>query len=404
MGYYDPFPPERRERKKQNRGSVFLAGLGGVLTGAGLMWGLFTAAPGLLPGEETESAATSAANEEIEPLEQTATAITTDVTQAVETAAGAVVGVTNLQAVGEFWSGPEEAQATGTGSGVIYKVEGETAYVITNHHVITGASEVEVTMADGAKIPAKILGSDIWTDLAILSMDAEGVETVVELGDSSTLNLGEPVIAIGSPLGLNFFGSITTGVVSGLDRIVPVDLNADQIIDWQAEVLQTDAAINPGNSGGALINLEGQLIGINSMKIATTTAEGIGFAIPINSVIPVIESLEQTGTVERPTMGVTLIDLTEIPRSYRNTEINLPADVETGVVVESVLANSPAASAGLQPYDVIVEMDGEEVNNMLELRQYLYNDTQIGDTLIVTAYRNGERMNFELVLTDSAEM
>ncbi|AQQ54907.1 S1C family serine protease [Planococcus lenghuensis] len=403
MDYYDPFPPGRRRQKKPNRASVFFAGMGGVLAGAGLVWGLFIAAPGLIPGQDSGAAATAVTGE-AEPLVQTATTITTDVTEAVDVAAEAVVGVTNLQTAGNFWSDSEEAQAAGTGSGVIYKVENGTAYVITNHHVIDGASEVEVTLTDGSKVAAEILGSDIWTDLAVLSMDAERVGTVAELGDSSTLNLGEPVIAIGSPLGLSFFGSITTGVISGLERVVPVDLNADQVTDWQAEVLQTDAAINPGNSGGALINLDGKLVGINSMKVATSTVEGIGFAIPINSVIPIIESLEATGTVERPAMGVTLVDLMEVPQSYRASEFGLPADVKSGVVIESVIEGTPAAAAGLQPSDVIVEMDGEAVDNMLELRQHLYNETQIGDTLMVSAYRNGELMEFELVLTDSADM
>ncbi|WP_338152469.1 S1C family serine protease [Indiicoccus explosivorum] len=404
MGYYDPIPTEPRSRRKQSKKSVFFAGMGGVLSGALLVWALFAVFPELAPAEEESAAEVVADEEQAAALQQSATTVTTDVTEAVAKAAGAVVGVTNLQTAGGFWSESEETQSAGTGSGVIYKKKDGKAYVVTNHHVIDGATEVEVTLADGSKVPARILGSDIWTDLAVLEMDAAKVETVAELGDSSSLTLGEPVIAIGSPLGLNFFGSITTGVISGMDRIVPVDLNQDSIIDWQAEVLQTDAAINPGNSGGALINLEGQLIGINSMKIATSSVEGIGFAIPINSAVPIISSLENTGVVERPAMGVTLIDVASVPQSYRTSELALPPDVTDGVVVESVIADTPAALAGLEPYDVIVSMDGQPITNMLELRQHLYNEKRIGETLTVTAYRNGRQLEFELVLTDSANM
>src|SRR5690606_38956611 len=186
-----------------------------------------------------------------------------------------------------------------TGSGVIYKSEGDTAYVVTNHHVVDGASGIEVTLADGTKVEAQVVGSDIWTDLAVLEMSNNKVQDVVELGDSDALKRGEAVIAIGNPLGLEFSGSVTSGVVSGTDRAVPVDLDGDGQEDWQAEVLQTDAAINPGNSGGALVNLAGQLIGINSMKIATSAVEGIGFSIPINSAMPVINSIEENGEMIR---------------------------------------------------------------------------------------------------------
>src|SRR5690606_36487893 len=179
-------------------------------------------------------------------------------------------------------------------------------------------------------------------------MDGSKVQTIAEFGDSDVLKQGETVIAIGNPLGLDFSGSVTTGVVSGTDRAVPVDLNGDGQEDWQAEVLQTDAAINPGNSGGALVNLAGQLVGINSMKIATSQVEGIGFSIPINSALPVINQLETTGEMVRPAMGITLIDLAQVPSSYRQDTLNLPEDITSGVVVSSVVGGSAAHEAGMQ--------------------------------------------------------
>ncbi|MDN7245494.1 S1C family serine protease [Planococcus shenhongbingii] len=401
MGYYNDQAPNGR--RKPNRMGTFLAGLSGVAIGALLVWLLFYSIPGLIPGNDT-----AAGTEAVETDRESATAsvdITTDVTQAVEEVADAVVGVTNLQETNDFWSqAPGQEQAVGTGSGVIYKNEGGTAYVVTNHHVIDGANGIELTLADGSKAEATLVGSDIWTDLAVLEMDSSKVPDVAEIGDSDALKRGETVIAIGNPLGLDFSGSVTTGVVSGTDRAVPVDLDGNGQPDWQAEVLQTDAAINPGNSGGALVNLAGQLIGINSMKIATDAVEGIGFAIPINSALPVLKSIEQNGEMIRPAMGITLLDLVQVPQAQRQETLNLPEDVREGVVVNSVVEGSAAAKAGMQQFDVIVEMDGEPVGDIIELRQHLYNEKKIGDTLAVKAYRNGKLMNFELELVDNSAL
>lgn len=398
MGYYNQTP---NGRQKPNRTGTFLAGLGGVAIGALLVWLLFYSVPGLLPERDSQTATEQA--ETKSGSQSVSVDITTDVTEAVESVADAVVGVTNIQASTDFWS-PSEQQAVGTGSGVIYKNEGGTAYVVTNHHVVDGANGIEVTLADGTKVAAELVGSDIWTDLAVLEMDGAEVLDVAEFGDSDVLKQGETVIAIGNPLGLDFSGSVTTGVVSGTDRAVPVDLDGDGQEDWQAEVLQTDAAINPGNSGGALVNLAGQLIGINSMKIATSAVEGIGFAIPINSAMPVIESLETTGEMVRPAMGITLLDLAQVPQMYRAETLNLPEDVVAGVVVNEVVPDSAADKAGMQQYDVIVEMDGEAVGDIIELRKHLYNEKQIGDAMSVKAYRNGELMEFELELVDNSAL
>ncbi|MCM3609645.1 trypsin-like peptidase domain-containing protein [Planococcus sp. MERTA32b] len=403
MGYYDQTPNGRR---RSNRRRTFFAGLGGVLVGALLIWLLFYSRPDLMPGNsaqtsqnQTETVGTSQEGQ----TEQRSVEVTNDVTEAVEIADDTVVGITNLQAGSDFFS-ESPNQEVGTGSGVIYKNENGTAFVVTNHHVVTGATDIEVTMPDGAKKAATLVGSDVWTDLAVLSMDGEGIEETVEFGDSDVLKQGETVIAIGNPLGLDFYGSVTTGVVSGKDRAVPVDIDGDNVIDWQVDVLQTDAAINPGNSGGALINISGQLIGINSMKINAATAEGIGFAIPINTAIPIIETLESEGQMIRPAMGITLLDLNEVPQMYREDTLNLPDDVTAGVVVNSVLPDSGAAEAGLQEFDVIVEMDGEPIDGSIALRKHLYEEKEIGDTLQVKAYRDGELLEFEFELVDNSSL
>ena len=323
--------------------------------------------------------------------------INTDITEVVESVTDAVVGVTNLQTVRDIWSSSETTKETGTGSGVIYKKQDGKAYIVTNHHVVEGAQELDVTFDDGTKAEGRLIGSDMWTDLAVIEIDAKDVKAVARFGDSDVLKRGETVIAIGNPLGLGFSGSVTLGVISGKDRSIPVDFNEDGIIDWYSDVLQTDAAINPGNSGGALINLAGQLIGINSMKISEETVEGIGLAIPINLVVPIIEKLEQHGEVIRPTMGVTLIDLTSIP-AQQQIVLKLPNDVTEGVVVNEVVPNSPASKAEVQRYDVIVEMDGEKIEDMVGLRKHLYNVKEVGDKMTMKIYREGQLLEIEMTL------
>ena len=406
MGYYDSHTqePQTRVVKKGSKGGYFFSGLVGVMIGALIVWLMMPSLVGMMPGGVNGTSSDTESSSLPSNTTQVSTDITTDVTSAVEKVAGAVVGVTNIQSSSDFLNPSGASQEAGTGSGVIYKKSGDKAYVVTNNHVIEGANQIEVTLSDGAKVDAKLLGTDIWTDLAVLEMDAAKVTTVAQFGNSEKLKQGETVIAIGNPLGLDFSGSVTTGVVSGKDRTIPVDLNRDGQHDWQAEVLQTDAAINPGNSGGALVNLAGDLIGINSMKIAQSSVEGIGLAIPINSAIPVIEDLEQFGEMKRPSMGVTLVDVTDVSAFHQRDTLRLPEEVTTGVVVDEVVGESPADVAGLQRYDVIVEMDGEKIENIIELRKHLYNEKEVGDSLTIKVYRAGQLMEMNLELTDNSAL
>ncbi|WP_370542935.1 S1C family serine protease [Geomicrobium sp. JCM 19055] len=304
-----------------------------------------------------------------------------------------------------FWGGAagqqEEGVEAGTGSGVIYKVEGDRAFVVTNEHVIQGSDELEVSLSEGQRVPAELVGSDIWTDLAVLTIDAENVDTVADFGNSDNLRAGEPAIAIGNPLGPRFARTVTLGIISATERSVPVDLTGDGQIDWNAEVLQTDAAINPGNSGGALLNIQSEVIGINSMKLAQ--GEGIGFAIPTTIVLPVIQDIEQHGEVRRPEMGVIIGSLEEIPSYHWQETLNLPPEIVTGVFIHEIVPNSPAADAGLEQYDVITALDGEDVEAAHDLRRHLYTDVDIGDEMEVTFYRNGEQMQTTVTLDEQQE-
>ncbi|MGM0830875.1 MAG: S1C family serine protease [Bacillota bacterium] len=413
MGYYDSdHNSESRSRQKGNRGGMFLAGLLGVVLGAILV---IVAIPQLTnfdilpysiqPDEdlkETDDAYHNGATQNV------SVDVTTDVTKAVEKAGDSVVGITNIQSQ-SFWGqgeGQTQDQQAGTGSGVMYKKEGNKVYIVTNNHVVEGADQLEVTLADGTKVPAEMRGADIWTDLAVIEIDGSKIkkDDIAEFGNSDKLKAGEPVIAIGNPLGLQFSGSVTQGVVSGVERTIPVDINQDGMEDWNAEVLQTDAAINPGNSGGALINISGQLIGINSMKIAQSAVEGIGLAIPINYAQPIIDDLEQYGEVKRPAMGVTLEDVNKISAYHQQETLKLPKEINYGVMIRQTVPNSPASQAGLQELDVITELDGEKIENVIELRKHLYNKKDVNDQMKVTLYRNGEKKEVTMKLTDESRL
>jgi serine protease Do len=409
MGYYDE-ENQRSGKQKGNRGGYFLASLLGLLLGAILV---IIAVPQLsnyniLPYDVNEDLAETDEeyhNNSNVNTQNVSVDVTTDVTKAVEKAGDSVVGITNIQSA-SFWGQESGQQEAGTGSGVIYKKAGGKAYVVTNNHVVEGAEQLEVTLADGTKLTAELIGTDVWTDLAVLEMSGKNIkdDDVIQFGNSNELKAGEPVIAIGNPLGLNFSGSVTQGVISGVERTIPVDINQDGVEDWQAEVLQTDAAINPGNSGGALVNVAGQLIGINSMKIAQEAVEGIGLAIPINYAQPIIEDLEKYGEVKRPAMGITLQNVSEVPAYHQQETLKLPEDVINGVMIRAVQPNTPAAQAGLQELDVIVELDGEKVNNNIELRKHLYNEKNVGDQMKVKFYRDGKLQEVTMKLTDGARL
>ncbi|QHE53977.1 S1C family serine protease [Pontibacillus sp. HMF3514] len=316
------------------------------------------------------------------------------VVQAVEKASDAVVGVVKY---GQSAPLSENSKA-GTGSGVIYKKENGEAYVVTNHHVIDNAQSLEVILSSGDKVKAELLGSDPLTDLAVLKISADKVKQVAQFGSSDELKVGETAIAIGNPLGMKFAGSVTKGIISGKERTMPIDLNKDGNVDWKTDVLQTDAAINPGNSGGALVNIQGEVIGINSMKIAKEQVEGLGFAIPTSTALPIIEDLEKEGEVTRPYMGIQTRDLSTISNHHLQNTLKLPKDIQSGVLVGGVQQGTPAAEAGLQKYDAIVQVDGQKVESLVDLRKYLYEEKSVGDSIEIQFYRDGQKQTASLQL------
>ncbi|AQY52124.1 putative heat-shock protein htrA serine protease [Listeria weihenstephanensis FSL R9-0317] len=400
-----PVPPTRAsgggtgseppKKGKKTMLGVFLAGLIGVLIGAlivlGFSWGA------LHDDNNTASNSTTTSSGQTKKV---TVENTTSTTQAVEKVQDAVVSVLNYQAGTSISTGGTTEDEASSGSGVVYKKSGGKAYIVTNNHVVEGANKLEVTFSNGKKSEATLVGTDKWNDLAVLEISDKNVTTVAEFGNSDSLKVGETAIAIGSPLGTEFAGTVTEGIISGLNRTVPVDTNGDGTEDWEAEVIQTDAAINPGNSGGALVNIEGQVIGINSMKISTENVEGIGFAIPSNTVEPIIDQLEKNGEVERPSLGVTLRDVDTIPEVQQQQILKLPEGVDYGAMVQQVVSGSAADKAGLKEYDVIVEMNGKKVTNSMTLRQILYaSDVKVGDKMEVKYYRSGKKETTTVTLT-----
>ena len=291
-------------------------------------------------------------------------------------------------------------QVNSEGSGVIYKKEGESAYLVTNTHVINGAKKVDVRLTDGTKVPGEIVGSDTYSDIAVVKISSEKVSTVAEFGDSSQLAVGETAIAIGSPLGSEYANTVTQGIVSSLNRHVSLKAEDGQAISTNA--IQTDTAINPGNSGGPLINIQGQVIGITSSKIASnggTSVEGLGFAIPANDVINIIKQLEKDGKVTRPALGIHMVNLTNLSTADLQ-KLKLPDNVTSGVAVRSVQKNMPA-NGHLQQYDVITKIDDTKISSTTELQNALYSHS-IGDEMTVTYYRNGKEEKTTIKLDKSS--
>ncbi|WP_308636954.1 S1C family serine protease [Paenibacillus silvisoli] len=330
------------------------------------------------------------------------------------------------------------------GSGFIFeKVKGK-AHIITNNHVIEGAVAVKAVLSTGETLDAKVVGTDAITDLAVLEVDADHVDAVAEFGDSDGLRAGQWVMAIGNPLGLS--DSLSMGIVSKTKRVIPISLSQDGNYDWEQEVIQIDASINQGNSGGPLIDLDGNVIGINSMKIAEYGVEGVGFAIPSHIAMPIVQSLLEYGKVKRPYLGVYTMDLDlylsqqtagaglggeQLPLPGEGSssddgsagsaaegddvapegnddsvmqpqgELKLPEGVDQGVIV--LQAVGPAAEAGLAFNDIIVKLDNMPISSTMELRKYLYGKKEIGDEIEVTFYRDGEKRTTTFKLAEKTE-
>ena len=280
------------------------------------------------------------------------------------------------------------------GSGVVYMKSNGKGYIVTNNHVISGSDAVQVLLANGKTVNAKVVGKDSTTDLAVLSIDAKYVTQTVQFGDSKHLEASQTVIAVGSPLGSEYASTVTQGIISAPARTISTSSGNQQT------VIQTDAAINPGNSGGALVNSAGQVIGINSMKLAQssdgTSVEGMGFAIPSNEVVTIVNELVKKGKITRPQLGVRVIALQGIPEGYRS-RLKIKSNLKSGIYIASVNKSGSAANAGIKSGDVITKVDGKKVDDVASLHSILYSH-KVGDTVNVTVNRNGKDVDMKVKL------
>lgn len=299
-------------------------------------------------------------------------------------AMSSVVGITAVQVRREFiW----EKEVEGVGSGVVVNSNG---YILTNSHVIADgeAKRINVLFENGDKMPGEVLWNDKGLDLAVVKVEANGLDTA-DLGDSDFLEVGQLAVAIGNPLGLDFQRTVTSGVISGLNRSVRV--NQYNVIE---DLIQTDASINPGNSGGPLLNSKGEIIGINTAKISSQVGEGLGFAIPINVAKPIIEGVIREGDFKVVYMGLTGM---EVEKYERQSGVDL--NIDKGVIILEIAPNSPVDKAGLRPGDIIIKIDNQEVENMHQIQKTLYKYRK-GDKTIITVIRNGKEMIAEVIFTD----
>ena len=284
------------------------------------------------------------------------------------------------------------------GSGVVYKKVGDSIYILTNAHVVGDKDKQKVTYNNNKSVEGKVVGKDKWSDIAVVKakLSDESMKPIT-LGDSNNLVLGQSILVVGNPLGVDFKGSVSKGIISGLDRHVPVDIDKDNSYDVLMKAFQVDAPVNPGNSGGAVVDKDGRLIGIISLKIDMENVEGMAFAIPINDVRKIAQQLEDNGKVQYPNTGIKIKNVADISSEERE-EANLPSSVNNGVLVNDIKENSLGEKSGLKKDDVIVELDGKTVEDNLRYRQIIFSHRDDLKTLTAKIYRNGTEKTIQIKL------
>jgi serine protease Do len=421
---------QRNTRKKENNRLLTKAAIIGVvagLLGGGIAYGGLSAA-NLNSNTSSSTASSSSSNTGETGSVTTSSSGTTKVNKSTTTSGtmtsaykkvqNAVVSVLNYKYTSSsssssdiyslFGYGDSDSSSSGSssskksltlyseGSGVIYTTANGKGYIVTNNHVISGAAKVKVILASGKTISAKVVGKDSTSDLAVLSIDSKYVTQTASFGDSSRLQSGQTVIAIGSPEGSEYASTVTQGIISSPSRTITYNSN-------QMTVIQTDAAINSGNSGGALVNSDGQVIGINSMKLSSSSSgdsvEGMGFAIPSNEVVTIVNQLVKKGKITRPQLGIKVAAIAEL-NSYYKKQLGISTSLKKGLYVASVTSGGAAASAGIKKGDVITAADGKTVNDVATLHSILYSHN-VGDKVKITVNRNSKTMTFTVTLQAS---
>ena len=314
--------------------------------------------------------------------------IESNISEIIEKVNNAVVGISRVKNTGSTIFLPDGSESLGLGTGFIVT---ENGYIVTNQHVSGDKNGTcYVTLEDGRNFNASVVWADSDLDLSIIKINTTNL-SYLELGDSDSIKVAQSVYAIGNPIGFAFQRTVTSGIISGLNRTIK--LEEDDKTYYMEDLIQTDATINPGNSGGPLIDVNGKVLGVNSVKI--TSAEGIGFAVPVNILKPIIEKFKNDGKFNAATLGIFAYDESMIP--YINQELGTNYSLDYGIYVTSVIRNSPADNAGIVQGDIILEIDGKKLNKMSTLRQYIY-EKNIGDTVKIKYLRNRKEIEINVIL------
>jgi len=292
----------------------------------------------------------------------------------------------------------------GSGSGFIYKLDNDYAYIMTNHHVVDGAKKVTIITNNDEEIEAKVLGSDEYLDIAVIQIKKKDyMEKLTIISSDKKPNLGDTVFTIGSPVGYEYRNTVTSGIISGLDRHVEVSVKNSSQEDYVMEVIQTDTAVNPGNSGGPLFNSNGEVIGVISMKFVNNSIEGMGFAIPIDLAMKHVATLEKGERIERPLLGVATVNVNDTYALYQlRDKFTIPSDIKEGIAVAELTEKSGAANSDLKVGDVIIKLNDAKVKNSAYLKYLLYKYNP-GDTVTITYNRNGKINTTKIKLTKNEE-
>ena len=290
-------------------------------------------------------------------------------------------------------------QLASTGTGFVYKKSNGKAYIMTNHHVVAECETVKVLFTNGDELETKIVGSDAYSDIAVLSVKDSNKIQAATMGDSEKTKVGDTVFTVGSPEGADYAGTVTKGILSGKDRLVAVALSNSTTSDYYMNVLQTDAAINPGNSGGPICNINGEVIGITNMKLVDDSVEGMGFAIPIKDALNYAATLEKEGKILRPYIGISMLDLTNSYYLWQ-AGINIPENVKAGIAIYTVEPNSPASKAGFKKGDIITKIGDNKVESLAEFRYQLYKLSP-NDKVKITYIRDGKEQTTTVTLEEN---
>ena len=284
-----------------------------------------------------------------------------------------------------------------TGTGFVYKKNNKKAYIMTNNHVVSGGETIKVLFTDGTELDASIVGNDKYSDIAVLTIEDSEKIVSATIGGSNKSKVGDTIFAVGSPEGSDYAGTVTKGILSAKERLVAVALENSQTYDYYMQVLQTDAAINPGNSGGPLCNINGEVIGITSMKLVDDKVEGMGFAIPVEEALKVAEILEKEGKITRPKLGISVSDISNKIAIYYQYGILVPNDVNNGMLIINIEENSPASKVELKKGDIITKIAGKKTNDLKDFKYELYQHSP-GEEIEITYIRDGVEKNAKITL------